>query len=407
MSCTILRPDPQVLFDQIKNAFSSTVLGGGQVIPESNEWYVVSNDYAMAESFYAIADQMWRENNPETACCDNLYRMAAQRGIFPRPASHAGGYARLTGVPGSAIPPNMEIQTEQGVYVTVGTIPLTLSSAGSATVRIQALVPGSAMNSAGTVTTGTIVNPTPGLDGEVQICGGNICGGAEAEECEAFRQRYLRRMAYHPKATMEWIKEKLLEFPCVSRVCVREGSCCRCDAECGECGCMNCGNQIQLYVLFDETFECGIPPQHVVDDINIWLFGEHQGYGEGQVEIGVCGKIYAPISMPVDVMIDIEGCPSTPQKQAIEDSIIALFKTICPSMPLRVRQIELLVSAVLGAHVNTSVRFNILEYEVTDPGHSYPKTFVSQCGDLEPECDILPCLNTVIFSPPDLMDRPC
>ena len=46
----------------------------------------ITNDYAAAEQFYAIADQMWRETNPETACCENLYKMAAQHGVFPRPA---------------------------------------------------------------------------------------------------------------------------------------------------------------------------------------------------------------------------------------------------------------------------------------------------------------------------------
>ena len=65
MSCIILRPDPQVLFNSLKDAFSSTVLGGGKVIPESNEWYVVTNDYAAAEQFYAIADQMWRETTDQ------------------------------------------------------------------------------------------------------------------------------------------------------------------------------------------------------------------------------------------------------------------------------------------------------------------------------------------------------
>ena len=70
-----------------RRMFASTVLGGGKVIPRVNEWYVVANDYAMAEQFYAIADQMWRENNPETACCDNLYKMAAQHGVFPAPAA--------------------------------------------------------------------------------------------------------------------------------------------------------------------------------------------------------------------------------------------------------------------------------------------------------------------------------
>ena len=48
---------------------------------------------------------------------------------------------------------------------------------------------------------------------------------------------------------------------------------------------------MQFYVFFDDIFPCGIPPQHIIDDITDWLFGEHQGYGEGQVEIGVCGDI--------------------------------------------------------------------------------------------------------------------
>ena len=49
MACVILRPEPQALFDSLRNAFSNTVLGGGKVIPESNEWYVIANDYAARE----------------------------------------------------------------------------------------------------------------------------------------------------------------------------------------------------------------------------------------------------------------------------------------------------------------------------------------------------------------------
>ena len=69
MSCTILRPDPQALFNQLQSMFSSTVLGGGKVIPESNEWYVVTNDYAMAEQYYAkkkynYAQQLYEDVMP-------------------------------------------------------------------------------------------------------------------------------------------------------------------------------------------------------------------------------------------------------------------------------------------------------------------------------------------------------
>jgi hypothetical protein len=410
MSCIILRPDPKVLFSQIQSMFSSTVLGGGKIIPESNEWYVVANDYAMAEQYYAIADQMWRENNPETACCDNLYKMAAQHGVFPRPASYAEGYARLTGIAGSNIPSSMEIQTDAGTYVSVGTVPLTMPSSGETIIRIRALVPGPEMNSAGTVTTGTLTTPAPGIDDTVTICGGQFCGGEAAETCEDFRKRYLERLAYQPRATMAWIKQKLLEFPCATRVCVREGSCCRCTPECTDCtdcGCKNCGNKMEFYVLFDGVFPCGIPPTNIVEDITDWLFGNPQGYGEGQVEIGVCGQIYTPTPLMVNAIIDIEGCPSSGQKQIIEDQIVALFQRICPSMPLRVKQLELIVASVIGPEFNTAVRFEFVGYEEQIPPFPRDQVWVTACGDLEPECDVLPCLNEISFTNPDQRAAPC
>jgi Baseplate J-like protein len=410
MTCTITRPDPQELFDHLKNMFSSTVLGGGKIYPESNEWYVVTNDYAAAEQFYAIADQLWRESNPETACCENLYKMAAQHGVFPQPASHAEGYARLTGIPGSAVPPSFEIQTSNGTYISVGTVPLTMPASGTVVVRIRALTPGADMNAGGEVTTGTLTTPAPGIDPEVTICGGSFCGGSEEESCEEFRKRYMARLAYQPKATMAWIKQKLMEFPCATRVCIREGTCCRCNADCEdcpECGCTNCGSAMQFYVLFDGIFPCGIPPQHVIDDIQTWLFGEHQGYGEGQVEIGVCGSIHAPRPLVVNVYIDIEGCPSSAQKQMIEDHIVALFQRVCPSMPLRVKQLDLIVASIIGPEFNTQVRFEVVGYEGQVPPYPRDDVWVTACGDLEPECDVLPCLNDVFFVGPDMRKPPC
>lgn len=404
MACIILRPDPKTLFNQIQSMFSSTVLGGSNVIPESNEWYVVANDYAMAEQYFAIADQMWRESNPETACCENLYKMAAQHGVFPKPASHAEGYAKLTGVPGTSVPSSLEISTSAGAFVSVGTVPLTIPNAGEIIIRIRALTPGPEMNSAGEVMTGTLVTEAPGIDSEVAICGGQSCGGAAAETCEEFRKRYLERLAYQPRATMAWIKQTLLEFPCATRVCVREGTCCRCTPECTDCtdcGCKNCGTKMEFYVLFDGVFPCGIPPQNIVDDITDWLFGNPQGYGEGQVEIGVCGQIYTPTPLMVDVIVDIVGCPSSGQKQIIEDQIRALFLRICPSMPLRVKQLELIVASVIGAEYNTSVRFVVVGYEEQIPPFPRDEVWVTVCGDLEPECDVLPCLNEVSFVNPD------
>lgn len=395
MACIILRPDPQALFDQIQNMFASTVLGGGQVIPESNEWYVISNDYAMAEQFFAIADQMWREANPETACCDNLLTMAAQRGVFPKPATHAEGYARLTGTPGSPVPQSFEISTDLGIYTSIGTIPLTIPSTGEIIVRVRALEPGPHMNADGSKPIpGVLTTPAPGLQTEVIICGDRFCGGALAETCEDLRKRFLNRLAYQPRATLAWIQEKLLEYPCVSRVCVREGSC---YDDCAS-GCENCGDRLEFYVFFDGTFPCGIPPQNVLDDIETWMFGEHQGYGEGEVEIGVCGKLYRPLGVEIDVVIDIEGCPTSSQKQIITDLVKALFLRVCPSIPLRAKQIELIVASVLGTEINTAARYDLVHPE--DKVHFDYST----CGDLLPFCDVMPCLHDVVFVGPDVSE---
>jgi baseplate J-like protein len=396
MTCIILRPDPQTLFDQITNQFSSTVLGGGKVIPESNEWYVIANDYATAEMFYAIADQMWREANPETACCDNLYVLGARRGVFPKPATNAQGYAKLTGTPGSPVPSSLEISTSIGVFVSVGTVPLSIPSTGYVTVRIQALTPGPEMNSDGSVTTGTMTTPAPGIDADVAICGGQFCGGADAETCDQFRKRFLDRLSYQPRATQAWIKQKLLEFPCATRVCVREGTCCKC----GGNGCAECGTRLEFYVMFDGVFPCGIPPLNVINDITTWMFGANQGYGEGQVEIGVCGSIYQPIPIWLDVLIDIAACPSQSQKQQISDLVQQLFLRLCPSLPLRVKQIELIVANILGTDVNSSASFSLIgTYDTT-------QVFITACGDLEPECDYIPCLRNIVF-PQDLRTPIC
>jgi hypothetical protein len=398
MTCVILRPDPQKLFDSIKSMFASTVLGGGNVVPESNEWYVVSNDYAMTESFFAIADQMWREANPETACCDNLLAMAAQRGVFPKPAAYATGYVTLTGSPGSPVPPAFEVSTDLGIYVAVGTIPLSIPIAGTVNVRVRALQPGPEMNADGSKPIpGVLTTTAPGINPDVIICGDRFCGGTNAETCEELRKRFLNRLAYQPRATLAWVRDKILEYPCVTRVCIREGSC---FDDCVS-GCENCGDRMEFYVFFDGTFPCGIPPQYVIDEINIWLFGAHQGYGEGEVEIGICGKIYRPIGIEVDVVIDIVGCPTTAQKQVITDQIRALFLRVCPSMPLRAKQIELIAAAVIGVEINTAARFNLVN-------HSDNIYFeFSPCDDLLPKCDVMPCLRNIVFTGPDAAVPPC
>ena len=108
----------------------------------------------------------------------------------------------------------------------------------------------------------------------------------------------------------------------------------------------------------------------------------------------------------VNVIVDIEGCPSTAEKQMIEDQIVALFKRICPSMPLKSKQLELIVASIIGAEVNAAVRFEIVGYEDAKPPYPRNLVYADHCG-LEPECDVLPCLNEVQFTNPDMRKPPC
>jgi hypothetical protein len=153
-------------------------------------------------------------------------------------------------------------------------------------------------------------------------------------------------------------------------------------------------------VLFDTAFPCGIPPPNVVEDITRWMFGEHQGYGEGQVEIGVCGQVFNIKPLPVNVIIDIAGCPSVAQKQLIDNDVRALFQRICPSIPLCAKQIDLIIAAVIGAEINAAARFEIPGYEEKRPPYPRELVYINEGCCIEPECDVLPCINEVIFNLP-------
>jgi hypothetical protein len=163
---------------------------------------------------------------------------------------------------------------------------------------------------------------------------------------------------------------------------------------------------MQFYVLFDNVFPCGIPPSHIVEDMTKWMFGEHQGYGEGQVEIGVCGQVFAPVPLMVNVFVDIAGCPSTAQKQTIDNYIRELFLRLCPSMPLTTQQLEVIIANVVGAEFNTSVRFEFPGYENELPPYPRDLVYVTNCS-LEPECDVLPCLGTITYINPESVRPQC
>lgn len=385
MACEITRPSPQVLFDRTKNMFSTTVLRGAQVIPESNEWYVVSLNYAVEEELYAFSEQQWKENDPRYACCENLVKLAARDGVFLRAATFAQGYIQINGTPGANVPESLEVIIGSQTYVTEGTLQTPIPAEGYIHARVRSLEAGAQTGT--TPSTGQITTTNPGIDQEVEVFGG-FCGGADAETCEQFRSRYLRRKQFAPRATAAWIEEKLLEWPCVTRICIRGGSCCVLS---GTGGC-DCGAALAYYVFMDNTFECGIPPQCIIDQIQEWMFGPEgqEGFGLGQVEIGVCGKIYPTHAAAINMTISDYGCITNAQKNEIRTRMGEFIKTLCPSVELIVNQFSAVVGSVLGFEN---------PYTVTlEPGLGSDVSPIGPdgCG-LELNCDAVACLGEITF----------
>lgn len=378
MTCTIPRPTPKNLFERIKNQFSANVLKGGKVIPESNEWWVVQNDYLAAETFYSIAEQQWKERDARDACCDNLVKMAADRGVYPYPASFARGYVTVTGTPGAALSPNMQFRFGTNYYRAnpAMTLPTEIAANGSATVPIIADEPGSSGNDLGTTgTTGQLLTNLINVDSTATACGTSFCNGRDAETCEEFRTRFLDRSAHRPLARLDWVTELMRDFPCFTRACLRN------------CDCCDPMPDLQLFVFFDGTFPNGIPPASVVQDMQTWFFGSPQGIGAGKAPIGVRGSLHAAVPATLNVSITGLECSRSDQLQTIKERIAALFAGLCPGTTLCQRQFDVVVAQVVG----TACNYNLF-LEIPD---GVTGLTLSDCGDIVAECDVLPVLGTI------------
>jgi hypothetical protein len=304
--------------------------------------------------------------------------------VFPRPAGFAEGYVKITGTPGARLPQTIAMQFGSAAFKATGTIPTQMPANGEAILRVKSVEPGSSGNALSGP--GSLTQPILNVSASVELFGNKFCGGTDAEDCEAFRTRFLARMAYQPRATDSWIKSKIIEWPCVTRVVERGGECRDCE-ECNNCGCNDCQGALEFYAIFDGTFDCGLAPQSVIDELNAWLFGTPSGVGEGQVEIGVCGKIFTASPVMVDILVKGLDCFSASQINEIREVIAEIFKRATPSAVMTKRSVEFAIAQVVGAAADFSVEFIL-------PAGSKAKV---ELNNLVPECDVMPCLSGVSF----------
>lgn len=379
--CNVLqRPDPQIEFDRHLAMLSGTVLGGAPIIPESNEFYVAALNYQISEEFRAIAEQMWREQDPATMCCDNLIAYAARRGMHPKPALPAQGYVSITGTIGTAIPPSITFVIGNRDYRVSdpATVPATLTTS-PLTIRVAAVEAGSAGNVPVTNQIGRLKVSIPGLSDDVTVSGSKFCGGREAETCEPFRRRVLEREATRPSWRFDQIKAAVLDWPCVTRVCPRGPYCC----EDGSCGCGT--RPVKFHVLFEDTFPHGVAPANILSEIEDWLFGRPQGLGKGQMPPGLCGKIVPFRAAAVDVRVGGLACATAGQRELVRQRIVDLFARQCPGVDLCQRLIVATIAQVVPDICDVTIVTTS-----TDPAIT-----MTACGDIQPGCDVLPVIGAL------------
>jgi hypothetical protein len=118
-----------------------------------------------------------------------------------------------------------------------------------------------------------------------------------------------------------------------------------------------------------------------------WFFGEPQGHGFGRAPINVYGKLFMPRAAVFNVAVHGLACISADQLQMIKTRIVALSKRHCPSDTVGIKTYETMIAQVTGDPELATVYLDI-----ATPGSGLVS---DDCGDILPDCDVLPVLGTI------------
>jgi hypothetical protein len=134
------------------------------------------------------------------------------------------------------------------------------------------------------------------------------------------------------------------------------------------------------------------------------MFGTPQGYGLGQLPVGICGRIVPVQTVEVDIYVDATTCLTASQLATISDTITEYFTTVAPSQIVRATTLQAIVAGIAGIDVDVSVSFALVNEAdgygpaaATKQRTDNSKVYLGGC-DMEPECDVMPCLRSVIVS---------
>lgn len=402
MSCKIAFPSTQDLWDKVSRDFSTYVLNGAEIIPESNEHYVRALMFAMQQEVLMYAEQIVREQDPRTASCDSLIDLAERDGVTQAGATPYRGYVKLTGTAGTAIPQDIQIEINGQTYTSAQVVPAVIGNDGVTYLYVEAVKPGT--ENQPTATSGTITDPPAGINETVDVMG-NFCGASDAETCEQLRSRYLEYLRYSPTAGINWILEKAGEWPCASAV-YNAKEYCKDDNNCrpGQVDACECANTLELYMMFQGTFPCGLAPDCIIDEANRWLFGQPQGYGNGQLPFGVCGRIRYTRPVFAEIRLSGAACLTGAQIKEIQNTLTDYIANLPPSATLYLQELRMLIYQIAPQQ---RIGLTIIPYTDGEGNETGDHLKIDRCGDGVPDCDYKICLQSFSFTDTLAPDEPC
>lgn len=349
------------LYNKIEKMFSNIVLKGGSIIPESNEYYVISLLFAMIENINYAVDATLKEQNIETACCSNLYVLGANLGIYPKHKNFPTVIIKLTGKCGVLLSQNLTFQFQDlifnSVYVYVNHIDNMprLNDKGEAFVfaEIRDYTLGTIDIQKGAK--GKLLEHILNVNTEVELIS-DVCPGHDTETCEQFRNRLLDLRRYKKHNIVNIIQNVAWDFPCLSNLTVIENA-----------DCCSFYNKIKLksgciVVLpnFNNIFKDDEIPKEILEMLEIWLFGYPNGSGRGKAPIGVCGYVLKTVLAKLKINIIFEGrVPFISELKAINTAIVQYINNLPLGSTLRNYDIERITYDLVNEmDINSCIEFS-------------------------------------------------
>ena len=200
------RPTLLELVNRIRNDILARFRQSDQLRRTDGEVYARVHSGAV-HGLYGHQDYISLQILPYTADEDNLKRMASAKGMTQKLAAQAVGTATFTTEIGALIPANTVLKALDGQEYT------TTVGATSSGVNITLPVKASVAGAAGNRTAGqslSLVSPVPGVQGTALAS--ELSAGADIEDIEEFRARYIERLRQPPHGGSKadyiaWAKE--------------------------------------------------------------------------------------------------------------------------------------------------------------------------------------------------------